>query len=181
MAWPPTLDPKASANNFVEFHAIDWMLILPSRQSLSISSFSLYRLMLIGLLPSTVTFRFFKYFSSSLYGCLAPVLLKSKVMNKTGPSSSDSLGTGVGLSVAGPIAGAVFSLVKKCGKVAFALDGLVASSFFKGSCTWGSKFRGEDEEAVAICLFSLGCSIGSVVVAGPDGDEVPDPKLMTAC
>ena len=154
---------------------------LPSRQSLSISSFSLYRLMLIGLLPSTVTLRFFKYFSSSLYGCLAPVLLKSNVMNKTGPSISDSLGTGVGLSVAGPIAGAVFSLVKKCGKVASALDDLDASSFFEGSQTWGSKFRGANEDAVPVFLFSSECSIGSVVVTGPGADELPNPKLMTAC
>lgn len=34
------------------------------------------------------------------------------MINKTGPSISDSLGTGVGLSVAGPIAGNVFSLVR---------------------------------------------------------------------
>lgn len=94
-------------------------LSVPSRQSLSISSFSLYRLMLIGLLPSTDTLRFLKYFSSSLYGCLAPVLLKSKVINKTGPSISDSLGTGVGLSVAGPIAGTVLSLVRGGGEGTF--------------------------------------------------------------
>ena len=137
--------------------------------------------MLIGLLPSTVTLRFFKYFSSSLYGCLAPVLLKSKVMNKTGPSISDSLGTGVGLSVAGPIAGAVFSLVKVYGKVAAAVDDLAAASFFTGSQTWGLKFRGEDEEAVPIGLFSSGCSMGSMIVAGPGAEELPKAKLMTAC
>ena len=39
-------------------------------------------------------------------------------MNRTGPSISDSLRTGVGLSVAGPIAGTVFSLVRGGGEVA---------------------------------------------------------------
>ena len=102
-------------------------------------------------------------------------------MNKTGPSISDSLGTGVGLSVAGPIAGAVFSLVKEYGKVAAGLDDLVAASFFEGSGTWGLKFRGEGEEAVPICLFSSGDSMGSVIVAGPGAEELPKPELMTPC
>lgn len=40
------------------------------------------------------------------------MLLKSSVINSAGPCISECFGTGVGLSVAGPIAGAVFSLVR---------------------------------------------------------------------
>lgn len=137
--------------------------------------------MLIGLFPSTVTLRFRRYFSSSLYGCLAPVLLKSKVMNKTGPSISDSLGTGVGLSVAGPIAGAVFSLVRGGGVVSSGVGGLFAWTVFKGSGIWGSKFKGEGEDCVPFCPFSLEYSIGSAAAAGAGADIFADATLVTPC
>lgn len=64
----------------------------------------------MGLSPSTVTFRFFKYFSSILYGCLAPFVRRS-VISKTF-SDSASLDRGVGLSVEGPIAGAICSRLR---------------------------------------------------------------------
>lgn len=172
---------SALIRQLVEHHRTNGGLSLPSRQSLNMSSFSLYRLMLIGLLPSTVTLRFRRYFSSSLYGCLAPVLLKSKVMNKTGPSISDSLGTGVGLSVAGPIAGAVFSLVREGGVVASGFGSLFALVDFKCSPTWGSKSNGDSEDCMAVCLFSFEYSIRSVVVAGTGAGIFPDPALVTPC
>ena len=173
--------PQSVSEQFLQLHTNNSMLSLPSRQSLNMSSLSLYRLMLIGLLPSTVTLRFRRYFSSSLYGCLAPVLLKSKVMNRTGPSISDSLGTGVGLSVAGPIAGAVLTLVRGEGVVGSGVGGFLGWIIFKGSRTWGSKFKGEGEDCVPICPFSLEYSIGSVVVAGAAAGMLPEPTLVTPC
>jgi len=62
--------------------------------------------MWIGLLSDTLTFLFFRYFSSILYGCLAPVG-KSNVITSVGPDASVSLGIGVGWSDEGPIAGLV--------------------------------------------------------------------------
>lgn len=76
-------------------------LCLPSRQSLHINSFRVYTLMLYGSLASTCTLRFFKYFSSILYGCRAPVVSNNVIMH-TGPSELSGFAAGV--SVEGPIA-----------------------------------------------------------------------------
>ena len=62
--------------------------------------------MWIGLLSATSTFLFFRYFSSILYGCLAPVG-NSNVITSVGPVESLSLVVGVGWSEAGPMAGFV--------------------------------------------------------------------------
>jgi hypothetical protein len=78
-----------------------------SLHSRKINSFSVYTLMLYGsfLPPSvkagTTTFRFVRYFSSSLYGCRAPDVRRS-VISSTGPAS---LVTSFGsISIDGPIA-----------------------------------------------------------------------------
>ena len=57
--------------------------------------------MLYGSIASTVTLRFFKYFSSILYGCLAPVV-RSSIITSTGPFELS--GAAAGVSVEGPMA-----------------------------------------------------------------------------
>src|SRR5690242_3783567 len=77
---------------------------VPSRQSRHISSFSVYTLMLYGSISSTVTLRFLRYFSSILYGCLAPVV-SSSIMTTVGPLLLS--GFAAGPSVEGPRAASV--------------------------------------------------------------------------
>ncbi len=62
-------------------------------------------------------------------------------MYNTGPSISDSFGTGVGLSVAGPIAGAVFSLNKGGKDSLFMPLDLLVWIGLEDSWLWGLKFR----------------------------------------
>ncbi len=61
------------------------------------------------------------------------MLLKSNVINSAGPCISDCFGTRVGLSVAGPIAGAVFSLVRGGKGDLFRVLGLLICSGLEGS------------------------------------------------
>lgn len=77
---------------------------VPSRQSRHISSFSVYTLMLYGSISSTVTLRFLRYFSSILYGCLAPVV-RSNMITTVGPLVLS--GFAAGPSVEGPSAASV--------------------------------------------------------------------------
>ena len=77
---------------------------VPSRQSRHINSFSVYTLMLYGSMSSTVTLRFFRYLSSILYGCLAPVVSKS-IITTVGPLVLS--GFAAGPSVEGPRAASV--------------------------------------------------------------------------
>lgn len=73
------------------------------RQSVQINSFNLYPLKHSGsncpLEPFGSVFRFLRYFSSILYGCLWPVV-SMRVMLRTGPVAAE--GTLMGFSVAGP-------------------------------------------------------------------------------
>ena len=78
-----------------------------SLHSLNINSFNVYTLILYGsflpvsVTPGTFTLRLIRYFSSILYGCLAPDV-RRRVITRIGPAS---LITGVGgVSVDGPIA-----------------------------------------------------------------------------
>lgn len=57
--------------------------------------------MLYGSMFSTLTLRFFRYFSSILYGCLAP-LVRSSIITRTGPFVLSGFAAGV--SVDGPMA-----------------------------------------------------------------------------
>ena len=80
-------------------------------------------------------------------------------MNSTCPSISESLGTGVGLSVAGPIAGTVLCLVR---------EGIGAKIDLEGSCAgglaWdGSEFRAGIGGCVGDAILSLDGSIQSAV------------------
>ena len=77
---------------------------VPSRQSRHINSLSVYTLMLYGSISSTVTLRFFRYFSSILYGCLAPVVSNSMITT-VGPLLLS--GFAAGPSVEGPRAASV--------------------------------------------------------------------------
>lgn len=54
-------------------------------------------------------------------------------MKSTGPSISDSLGMGVGLSVAGPIAGAVFCLVRGGGSAEIGEEGFAGRTEDNGA------------------------------------------------
>jgi hypothetical protein len=91
---------------------------IPSRQSRHISSLSVWTLMLYGSISSTVTSRFLRYFSSILYGCLAPVEGSSNIITTTGPF--DVSGIAAGVSVEGPIA-SVSARVRLVGGAGFAV------------------------------------------------------------
>lgn len=116
--------------------------VLPSLQSLQISSLSVYTLMLYGSIASTLTFRFFKYLSSILYGCLAP-LVRSNVITTTGPLEVSGFAAGV--SVEGPIA-SVSAQVRVAG--AEGLEGV--------DCDIDSEVGGFDCACDACC----GCDCG---------------------
>ena len=96
--------PSSSTNargSWMQCINTGYSCIVPSLQSLHISSLSVYTLMLYGSIASTLTFRFFKYLSSILYGCLAP-LVRSNVITTTGPLEVSGFAASV--SVEGPIA-----------------------------------------------------------------------------
>ena len=57
----------------------------------------------VSVTPGTVTLRFVRYFSSILYGCLAPDGT-SNVMTRTGPASLLFTGAGVASVDGGPMA-----------------------------------------------------------------------------
>ncbi len=88
--------------------------------------------MRIGLLSGTLTFLFFRYFSSILYGCLAPVG-KSNVITSVGPVESASLGIGVGWSDEGPIAGVMNWRVRSA-----SAGGVLCEAFSPGEKIEGS-------------------------------------------
>ena len=110
---------------------------VPSRQSRQISSFSVYTLMLYGSIPSTVTLRFFRYLSSILYGCLAPVVSKS-IITSVGPLVLS--GFAAGPSVEGPRAASVsvrFSSLRLEGCVLSAA--LISPTFVDSTgASWGA-------------------------------------------
>lgn len=99
-------------------------------------------MMLYGSIASTFTLRFFKYFSSILYGCRAPVV-SSKVITTTGPLELS--GFAAGTSVEGPIA-SVSARLSSAGGVGFGGAGGVIDS--AGSCVL---------EGVASCVLDV-CS-----------------------
>lgn len=69
-------------------------------------------LMFAGLLSSTLTLRFFKYLSSILYGCLAPFVNNSVIINIGPNMTSGSCGKGGGFSVEGPLVGKAFCCIE---------------------------------------------------------------------
>jgi len=81
--------------------------------------------MLYGSMFSTLILRFLRYFSSILYGCLAP-LVRSSMMTSTGPLVLSGFEAGV--SVEGPMA-SVSARFKAVGGAGFADDEGAAGAF----------------------------------------------------
>jgi hypothetical protein len=137
------------------------LLDIPSRQSRHINSFKLYTLRLYGFISSTCILRFFRYFSSILYGCLAPVVRRS-IMTNVGPLLLSGLAAGP--SVEGPSAASVsvrFSSLRAGVAVdddaaGCALsDGLISPMFVNSTgAIWGAP------EAVAVEVVGAGAPVG---------------------
>ena len=120
--------------------------------------------MLIGLLSVTLTFLFFRYFASILYGCLAPVCNNSVII-KVAAAISEASSFGVGWSVAAPIAGTVYSRPRAGLLVAgdnafsmFELDAGIESSVLRCGTSLGSSISfcavEEDESGSGMpCVF----------------------------
>ena len=112
---------------------------------------------------STLTLRFFRYFSSILYGCLEP-LVRSSIITSTGPLVLSGFAAGV--SVDGPMA-SVSARFKAEGGAGFA-DGEAAAG--ASSEVLGSTVCGVE---VAIGAVAGAASVACVVVstgAGPAPD-----------
>jgi hypothetical protein len=85
---------------------------------------------------STVTLRFLRYFSSILYGCLAPVV-KSNMITTVGPLELSGFAAGV--SVEGPMASVSvrFSSARVAGCAEVGTTGCVLSADVDSE-TWGA-------------------------------------------
>lgn len=84
--------------------------------------------MLYGSMASIATLRFFKYLSSILYGCLAPVV-RSSIITNTGPFELS--GAAAGVSVEGPMA-SVSERFRLAGVAGFADDDGAGCVFSEG-------------------------------------------------
>jgi hypothetical protein len=140
-------------------------LNVPSRQSRHISSFRVYTSMLYGSMSATSTPRFLRYFSSILYGCLAPVDGRSSIITTTGPFEAS--GTAAGVSVEGPMA-SVSARFKAVGGAGFADD---ATAVCDGcavidSFVWGTVISAGAAEV----LVSVEAGAAVVVDAGTASD-----------
>lgn len=109
-----------------------------------------------------------------------PVLVNNNVINSTGPSISDSFGTGVGLSVAGPIAGAVFSLVRAGIVVCLGLAGLFSEVGDIDALAIGAKFRAGMEGLAVLGWVPFEDSTWSVLVVGGMPDFCAEPVAVVA-
>jgi hypothetical protein len=105
--------------------------------------------MLYGSMFSTLTFRFFRYFSSILYGCLA-LLVRSSIITSTGPFVLSGFAAGV--SVDGPMAS-------------------VSARFKAGG---GASFAGDEEApgASSGVLGSTSCAVGAAIGAAAGASVV---------
>jgi hypothetical protein len=125
--------------------------------------------MLYGSMFSTSTLRFLRYFSSILYGCLAPVEGRSSIMTTTGPFEVS--GTAAGVSVEGPIA-SVSARFKVVGGAGFADDVAAICEGCAGtvSVVWGTVISAGLVVVVTSAEF---CAVVFVAAgAAPDGGNV---------
>lgn len=137
--------------------------------------------MLNGSIPSTCTLRFFRYFSSILYGCLAPVVRRS-IITSVGPLLLS--GIAAGPSVEGPRAASVsvrFSSLRTGGAAdddtaGCALsDGLVSPMLVNSTgAIWGAP------ESVAVEVVGAGAPVGdwSVFISTALDDSVSWPDAI---
>jgi hypothetical protein len=120
--------------------------------------------MLYGSISSTVTSRFFRYFSSILYGCRAPVEGRSSIITTTGPFEAS--GTAAGVSVEGPIA-SVSARVRLVGGAVFAVDMTTVCEVEAGIV---SEVCGTAISAGPVATAAEGCA-AVVTAAGAAPDE----------
>lgn len=128
--------------------------------------------MLYGSMASTVTLRFFRYFSSILYGCRAPVVSNS-MMTTTGPFELSGFAAGV--SVEGPIASVSLRL-RSAGAAGFAeADGAASGCVLVACCAACGC-------GVDVCVDAGGgvSAVGaSVVVAAGSEDDAGNVFIST--